>query len=224
MISAKMTEAKGVKSMRKLLLDGDIPVNCYFIEHNNKCYIVDPGYEKEKIQQYVKDNNLEVLGVLLTHGHIDHIGAIDSFNIPVYIHKNEYEILVDNHLNGFEFYGKEKPYDLQSINIIKIDETKTFQLDDKAIQVIHTPGHTIGGVCYKIDKDLYTGDTLFKGTVGKWTFPTGDLEVLKKSVINLVNSNEDEIKIHPAHGDSSTIGYEKLTNIYYKTWSKEKES
>ena len=207
--------------MKRILLLGEIDVNCYFIEHNNKCYIVDPGYEKEKVIKYVKDNNLEVKGILLTHAHIDHIGAIDCFDVPVYLHKDEYEILCDNHKNGFEFYGREKPYALEHLNIVKIDEATIFDLDDKKIEVIHTPGHTMGGVCYKIDNDLYTGDTLFQGTVGKWTFPTGDLNTLKKTVVNLIDNQKEEIRIHPAHGESSTIGDENKYNHFYKMWKGE---
>lgn len=204
--------------MKKILLLGEIPVNCYFIEYNNKCYVVDPGYEKEKVIKYVKENNLEVLGILLTHGHIDHIGAIDAFKVPVYLHKNEYEIIEDNYKNGFEFYGREIPYSLKEINFVKIDEEYVLPIDDKKIEVIYTPGHTIGGVCYKFENDLYTGDTLFKGTVGKWVFPTGDYETLKRTVVNLIDTEKECVNIHPAHGESSTIGQEKKYNDFYVQW------
>ena len=206
--------------MEKVLLLGEIPVNCYFIEHNKKCYIVDPGYEKEKVIKYVKDNNLEVLGILLTHAHIDHIGAIDAFDVPVYLHEKEYEILEDNYKNGFNFYGRQKPYSLSGINIVEMKEGTILSLDDKKIEVMHTPGHTVGGVCYKIDNDLYTGDTLFEGTVGKWTFPTGDLDTLKKTIIDLIETQDEDVRIHPAHGNSSTIGVEKRSNSFYLQWKK----
>lgn len=206
--------------MNRILLYGEIPVNCYVIENDGECFIVDPGYEKERVIEYVKAKGLEVKGILLTHGHIDHIGAIDAFNVPVYIHEKEYEILVDNHKNGFEFYGREKPYNLEDIDIVTIDEDKTFKVGDKTIEVIFTPGHTIGGVCYKIGDDLYTGDTLFKETVGRWDFPTGNLEVLKESVVRLVDSMKDEVRIHPAHGESSTMENERKYNDYYNAWKK----
>lgn len=114
------------------------------------------------------------------------------------MHKDEYEILCDNYKNGFEFYGREKPYSLNYINIVKIDESTVLPLGVKNVEVLHTPGHTVGGVCYKIDNELYTGDTLFEGTVGKWTFPTGDLNTLKNTVIDLIDKQEDDITIHPA--------------------------
>ncbi len=204
--------------MRKILLLGEIDVNCFFIEHNNKCYIVDPGYEKEKVIKYVQDNKLEVLGILLTHGHIDHIGAIDSFDVPIYLHKGEYEIIIDNYKNGFDFYGREIPYSFDKLNLIKIDESDVFQIEDKKIEVIHTPGHTIGSVCYKFDNDLYTGDTLFNGSVGRWDFPTGHLQTLQESIVNLIDNQDDSMKIHPAHGPSSTINNEKINNYFYNEW------
>ena len=206
--------------MNRILLYGEIPVNCYIIENNSECFVVDPGYEKERLIKYVSEKGLKVKGILLTHGHIDHIGAIDSFKVPVYIHEREYEILVDNHKNGFEFYGREKPYNLEDIEVVTINEDKIFTLGDKTIEVIFTPGHTIGGVCYKIEDDLYTGDTLFKETVGRWDFPTGDLEVLKESVVRLVDSMNEEVRIHPAHGERSTIENEKKYNDYYNAWKK----
>ncbi len=204
--------------MNKLLLHGEIPVNCYFIEHNKQCYIVDPGYEKNKVVKYIEDNDLEVLGILLTHGHIDHIGAIDSFNVPVYLHENEIEIIEDNYKNGFYFYNKDKPYILENINLVTITSDTTLSLGDKTIEVLHTPGHTVGCVCYKIDDDLYSGDTLFKNAVGKWTFPTGNLMTLKKSIVHLIDTQDENIKVHPAHGESTTISAEKNNNPFYIKW------
>ena len=99
-------------------------------------------------------------------------------------------------------------------------EGTILSLDDKKIEVMHTPGHTVGGVCYKIDNDLYTGDTLFEGTVGKWIFPTGDLDTLKKTIIDLIETQDEDVRIHPAHGHSSTIGVEKRSNSFYLQWKK----
>lgn len=80
------------------------------------------------------------------------------------MNKKEYEIILDNYKNGFEFYGKEKPYLLNEINFVELNDGAHLDLEDKKIEVIHTPGHTVGGVCYKLENDLYTGDILFEGT------------------------------------------------------------
>lgn len=204
--------------MKRLMLRGEMPINCYFIVNNNKCYIVDPGYQKDRIINYVNKNNLEVVGILLTHGHVDHIGAIDIFDVPVYLHKDEYELIIDSDKNGFDYYSKEMPFDINEINLVKIDESDRLQLDDKEIEIIHTPGHTIGGVCYKMDNDLYSGDTLFRGKVGKWTFPTGNLEDLQKSIFKLMDNLSDDVNVYPGHGRSSSIGIERENNEYYLEW------
>jgi glyoxylase-like metal-dependent hydrolase (beta-lactamase superfamily II) len=204
--------------MYKLLLRGEIDVNCYIIEYNKKCYIVDPGYEKERIIKYVEDNNLEVLGILLTHGHYDHVGAIHCFDVPVYIHKDEYNFLINDTINGFKSHNKVKEYSINDLDIVKIDHAHVIEFEEEKIEVIHTPGHTAGCVCYKFQNDLFSGDTLFKGAVGRFDFPTGDLNSLKKSVVNLIDSLDDDVNVHPGHMDSTTIKSEKENNNYYIQW------
>ena len=192
--------------IRKLQLDGEIPMNCYVIDRNGKCFIVDPGYQKNIIQEYIKSQGLEVLGILLTHAHIDHIEALDCFDVPIYLHELEYDILINDSLNGFEFFGKQKAYNVNTLDIRTISENTILQLEDYQVSVIHTPGHTIGGVCYKIEHDLYVGDTLFEGSVGRWDRPTANLEQLQKSILKLIDNQPEHIIIHPGHGESSTIG------------------
>ncbi|PWJ41055.1 MBL fold metallo-hydrolase [Sediminitomix flava] len=210
--------------VRKLFLDGDIPMNCYFIEREGKCFVVDPGYQKETIRAYVEEHKLEVIGILLTHAHIDHIEALDCFDVPIYVHELEYEILFDDELNGFGYFGKQKTYDLSKMEVIKITEDTVFDLAGHQITVMLTPGHTKGGVCYKIEHDMYVGDTLFEGSVGRWDRPTANLDDLKTSVIKLIDSQPDHIIIHPGHGRSSTIGVERAINPFYKEWKYESMS
>ena len=204
--------------MKKLLLRGENYINCFFIEDKHSCYVVDPGGEKEKLIQYVKENKLEIVGILLTHAHIDHICAIDAFKAPIYMHRKEYEIFLDNYNSGFKNFGKEVPFDLNQLRIILIRDNDILPLNDKKIKVIYTPGHTVGGVCYKFENDLYTGDTLFQGSVGRWDLPTGSLQDLRKSVVHLVDSQNEDVRVHPSHGESTTIGEEKKNNYFYKEW------
>lgn len=206
---------------RKLCLDGEIPMNCYVLDRNGKCFIIDPGYQKEYIQEYIKTEELEVIGILLTHAHIDHIEALDCFDVPIYLHEMEYKVLMDNRLNGFEFFGKQMSYDVNSLDVKTICEDTILKLDTYEISVIHTPGHTIGGVCFKIGHDLYVGDTLFEGSVGRWDRPTANLGQLKESVIKLIDNQSEQTIIHPGHGRSSTIGTEKQHNPFYKKWKYE---
>ncbi len=206
--------------MKKIILNGEIPVNCYIIENQNFCYVVDPGYEKERLIKYIEKQKLTVVGILLTHCHIDHIGALDAFNVPVYIHEEEIEILHNNYKNGFKYYKREIPYKMDSLDIRIIKNKSKLNIGNSFIEVIHTPGHTKGGVCFKHNNELYTGDTLFRNSVGRWDFPTGNQEILRKSVLYIIDELDESIKVFPAHGDCSTIEEEKQSNEYYIYWKK----
>ncbi len=204
--------------MKKILLQGEIPVNGYILEEDGKCFIIDPGSQKNRLIDYVESKKLEVVGILLTHGHFDHIGALDVFDVPVYLHKNELELIADVRINGFVHYGMEMPYDMSAIKLVPIQDGDKIKLGEKEIEVILTPGHTAGSVCYKLDDDIFSGDTVFAGSVGRWDFPTGDPEMLKKSVVALIDSYPDNVKIHPGHGESTTIAEEKRANQFYRGW------
>jgi glyoxylase-like metal-dependent hydrolase (beta-lactamase superfamily II) len=204
--------------MKRILLDGQIPVNCFIIEDEGKCYVVDPGFQKERLQSYIDSLGLEVIGILLTHVHYDHIGALDAFDVPIYVNEKEYPNLLDGFINGFDYDNRKMAYNIDDLYIIKCNENTRIFLNKKEIEIILTPGHTCGGVCYKYGNELITGDTLFKGAVGQWDFPTGDQEILRQSIINLIDSQDDDVIIYPAHGPASTIGEERLRNVYYSQW------
>ncbi|MGL4993859.1 MAG: MBL fold metallo-hydrolase [Bacteroidales bacterium] len=203
----------------RLLLNGEIPVNCYIIQRDNECFIVDPGYEKERIIEYVNDRGYVVKGILLTHAHIDHIEALDCFDVPIYLHDREIEILMDSSLNGFDFFNKRPKYCLSERSIIALNDGDRLAVGDgHHIEVVFTPGHTQGSVCYLIGCDLYTGDTLFEGSVGRWDRPTGDLNELKASIARLMRVIPDNYLIHPSHYRSSTILLEKQHNSFVREW------
>lgn len=201
--------------MTRVVLKGDISVNCYLIEKNGFCYVVDPGYEKQRLREIVASKNLTVLGILLTHGHVDHIGALDAFDVPVYLHESEKEILLDDVKNGFSYYKMSKPYNIDALNLVTITATTKLKLEDEEISVIHTPGHTIGCVCYKHGNYLYSGDTLFRGTVGRCDFPTGDEDALRNSIKYLLENLPEETLVYPGHGISTKIKTEKENNPFY---------
>ncbi len=206
--------------MQRLFLQGFIPVNCYVLEHNHHCFIVDPGYNKDKIIDYVHQRQLKVLGILLTHGHLDHIGAIDAFDVPIYIHESDISNFNYAVEHRFEYYGLEVPFDLAKITLTPLYDKQQLDCAGELIHIIHTPGHTIGGVCYLFKNELYSGDTLFANTVGKWDYSTGDKEQLKASVLQLIEELPLETIVCPGHGRSTTIGQEKLQNPFYLEWKK----
>lgn len=217
MIVTSLLQNRSVK-MNRLLLRGDIDVNCYFIENNGECYIVDPGYQKERIAEFIEKQGWKVVGILLTHAHLDHIGALDVFDVPVYLHREETKLLYDDNINGFQLFGKQRNYDVNTIRVQTIDEHTKISLNGKQISVMYTPGHTCGGVCYRFENDLYSGDTLFCGSVGRWDFETGDMQQLRNSVVMMLETLPDELNVHPGHGESTTIGYEKAHNQFYLSW------
>lgn len=153
--------------INRLLLEGEIPVNCYILSHQGDCVIIDPGYEKQRIRNFVASLGYRVQAILLTHAHIDHIEALDCFDVPVYLHQLEFPILTDLAKNGFDFFGKKPQYHLDRLKVVLIDEHTKIPLGDEFISVIHTPGHTVGSVCYRFGQDLFSGDTLFEASVGK---------------------------------------------------------
>ncbi len=199
---------------KKLLLHGVLNVNCYILSSNSLCVIIDPGAEKEVLQKYVEENNLKVIAILLTHGHVDHIGAVDSFDVPIYMHKSEKEVFVYNYDHVYEEFGVEYTYDYEKMDFNYIEDNEILKLGDFNIKCIHTPGHSQGSMCYIINDNIYTGDTLFKGTVGTCKYDTGNEEELKESIKKILNEDENLI-VYAGHGAKTTIKREKEKNPYY---------
>lgn len=196
---------------------GDLYANCYIIETKEKNAVaVDPGSDFNKIKEFVNKNNLILKKILLTHGHFDHIGAVaqavEKLDADVYIHEQDAIMLGDRILSladalGGEFFPVEKYNIVKNGDIIKLDELE--------FEVIHTPGHTKGGVCYKCENSLFTGDTLFKMSMGRTDFPGGSLGEMYDSLrkISSMNGNFD---IYPGHNETSTLDFERKNNVYLK--------
>lgn len=166
---------------------GDLETNCYILTINQNSIIIDPGDEPEKIIANVGNNN--VLGILITHSHFDHIGALNElknkYNTPIY-HKANFE---------------EKEYEIGNFKF----------------SVIYTSGHTDDSITiyFKDEKVMFTGDFLFKGTVGRTDLPTGDYERMQES-IEKIKKYDKNIKIYPGHGETSKLELEFKNNIYLK--------
>lgn len=203
----------------KRFIAGIYGANCYIITDENKkeSSIVDPGGTDTEIFEYIISGNLKVKYILLTHGHLDHIGGVEYLRektgAKVAIHKNDAPMLLDSKLNLSGMSHNEiicRPADilLKDIDILNLGELK--------IEVLHTPGHTPGGVCFKIDNVCFTGDTLFKNSIGRIDFPGGDFETIISSINNKLFNLNNNIIIYPGHGENSTIGQEKENNPFFK--------
>lgn len=190
---------------------GPFEVNCSLLFDGGDVWIVDPGQEGERIAALVEQRAARPAGILLTHGHFDHIGAIPGLrrrygDVPVYLHPADVPALT-HPLNRMEpFYPPLPP-------VGNVLDCRTLA----GVDVIETPGHTPGGVCYFFpeEKLLLSGDTLFAGSVGRTDFPGGDLPTLRRSLAALC-ALPDETRVIPGHGPETTIGAEKSGNPFLR--------
>lgn len=197
---------------------GACQTNCYFLyrEDCKECIVVDPADQGANIYNALKQNGFEVSGILLTHGHFDHIWGTKELRelsgAKLYALEAERELLQDAHKNVSSQVGR--PYTVDADVYVKDGEEIT--LADMTSQVIATPGHTGGGCCYYLKEAgfLISGDTLFQESVGRTDFPTGSMGTLIRSIKEKLFVLPEEISVYPGHGDSTTIGHEKKYNPF----------
>ena len=191
---------------------GGFEVNCSILSENGKAWIVDPGQEADRIIDLLAKKGLEPAAILLTHGHFDHIsgipGLLEKFSdLPVYVHEKDMQMF-GHPLNQLppEYPSFAKPRNLVSLDKLEV-------LD--GLEVLETPGHTPGGVCYHFPKDklLLSGDTLFAGSVGRTDLPGGDMATLMDSLKKLTALPDDTLVI-PGHGMHTRIALEKSGNPF----------
>lgn len=198
---------------------GPIQTNCYIIEESGgQCLIVDPGEEGKRIIQEVERAGLNPVAILLTHAHFDHIGAVDTvrdhFNVPVYIHPNEEEWLVNPDLNGSSRYPG-----LPAVRNRKADHLFAeglLTIGPFSFDVRHTPGHSPGSVSFIFEDARFAvvGDTLFRQSVGRTDLPGGDTATLLASIHNKLLTLDDECIIYPGHGPATTPEFEQDANPF----------
>lgn len=203
--------------MIQKIIEPNFGENMYvlFDEDSKKCAVIDPGGAVDKIFKFINENNLDFEYIFLTHGHGDHIGAVNKIkeiksDVKVVSHKDEKEMLNDNRKNlSFSMHCGVQEFDAD----IYVSDKDKLKLGNLTVTFIHTPGHTLGGMCIRVCDDLFTGDTLFFETVGRTDLYGGDFNTLKKS-LKKISKFEDNVKIYPGHGPSSTIAHEKQNNPY----------
>lgn len=190
--------------------------NCYVVsDDTGEGVVIDPGGMAKEILAYIREAKIAVKAVLDTHGHCDHIGANDAIRdateAPLYIHKNDAPMLDDMRLNlsafmGFKVLSRSAEHLLSEGDEISFGQSK--------LEVLHTPGHTTGGVCFVGDGVVFTGDTLFAGSIGRSDFPGGsEVELIgniKKKLLVL----PDDMKVYSGHGPSTEIAWERAHNPY----------
>lgn len=183
-------------------------------EKTKKCAVVDPGGAKDKILNYIKNNSLQLEYILLTHAHGDHIGAVNYIKsqtgAKVVAHSEEKELLLDNRKNlSYSMHCGPQEVDAD----IYVNDKDKLDLGELRLSFIHTPGHTKGCMCIRVNNEMFTGDTLFAGSIGRTDLYSGNYKQIEKSLKKL-SKYEDNINIYPGHGPNSTLGIEKVSNPY----------
>jgi len=189
----------------------------YFDEATKEGVIIDPGDSEKIIQSTLEENGIKIKGILLTHCHYDHITSANEIraftNADIYCHVLERPMLEDPEYNlSVKFTRLEVSPDKV------FADGDEFPIADTVLKVIHTPGHTPGGLCYydKKNRLIFTGDTLFHSSIGRSDFPFGDHDVLISSIKQRLFTLPEYVKIYPGHGGSSTIKDEKASNPFVK--------
>jgi glyoxylase-like metal-dependent hydrolase (beta-lactamase superfamily II) len=191
-----------------------LDTNSYVIYGDGVNFLIDPGSESEKIIKYLEKRKKDLDFIINTHCHFDHIGAADTiaeyFKIPVYIHQNEEDILKNPSKNLSSFFNVNTLL-LKTYKLIYGKEVKDFL--SKKIDIINTPGHTPGSIIIKYDNYLFTGDLIFKDSIGRTDLPGGNPAEMRQS-LNYVKNLEKNLIIFPGHGIDTTIEDELKSNYF----------
>lgn len=207
---------------------GVCQTNCYFLYRDGEqdAIVVDPADKGANIYAALQKNGFRVVGILLTHGHFDHIWGLDALRdaanaaaeadglepVKTYASEAERELLKSPRLNVSEQAGRA----CATYADVYVKDGEEISLAGMTCQVIATPGHTAGGCCYYFKEAgiLVSGDTLFAESVGRTDFPTGSMGTLVRSIKEKLFVLPDDTRVYPGHGESTTIGYEKKNNPF----------
>lgn len=193
--------------------------NCYLLidEETSNAAVVDPGFYTENLEKAIKENNITVTHILLTHGHFDHILGVAELKratgAKVYIHKNDAECLKSKLANLMIRFRVEAPFTPSEADEF-VDEGSIIKIGNSAVKVLHTPGHSGGSVCYvdEENRSIISGDTLFLMTAGRTDTPDGSDEQLKNSLFRLIDLDGD-YDVFPGHGGATALSNERVRNI-----------
>lgn len=198
---------------------GELAANCWLLmnEEQKEALVFDPGDEAERIRACAEQNGVQICHILLTHGHADHMGGAEALKeltgAPIYALDKEEALLLDG-VKNLSAFIHHRGITVQADVFLKDGQEIT--LSGVRLKVYHTPGHTPGGCCYYCEEAgcVFSGDTLFHGSVGRSDFPGGSMSELVRSVKEKLFLLPEATKVHTGHGEDTTIGYEKKYNPF----------
>lgn len=196
---------------------GPFQENTFFLRRGEspETVIIDPGEEAERLIAHMDAQHLVPVAIVNTHAHLDHMGAVvplmRKYAVPFYLHPADLPILREapEHARMFGVRIPEVP-----VVDGELADGEVLELAGLRIAVLHTPGHTPGGVSLNVDGRLFAGDALFNGSVGRTDLPGGDWDTLLDSLLNRIMALADETVVHSGHGPDTTIGHERRTNPF----------
>ncbi len=192
----------------KNLFPGSFGSNCYIISDGSHAAVIDPSASVSGILNYLAENRLTLDYIILTHGHFDHMLSLDGLKeatgAQAYIHRDDAENLYDGRKNAFAlFFGQDRAF---SPCERLLSHGDSLPLGSVTLDIIHTPGHTKGGICIKAGDALFTGDTIFADSYGRCDLYGGSYATLRSSLKSLREYNKDkDLKIYPGHGGESSL-------------------
>ncbi len=203
----------------KVLLKGHLATysNCYGLLTDKAAIVIDPGKYTLELAQFLKSNADKTRLILITHAHYDHIGGAlqlrKETGVKIAIGKNEEFALSDR---AFNLSGRFTPPIPAHNADYTIEDEEEFSVGDITVKAYETPGHTVGGMCYLIGDNLFSGDMLFYETVGRVDLPGGNINDMKESLDRIMWLFDDEVRVYSGHGEMTTIGHERKNNPYLR--------
>ncbi len=189
---------------------GWLQANCYIVANGSRCILIDPGDEASKVLAFLEEKDLKPDAILLTHGHFDHVGAarevaaqtgcgiwIHSSDVP--LGKAPTDIFPLGHDRTLRFWADAEEFDFAGLSI----------------RILETPGHTVGSVCILIGDAMFSGDTLFSGSIGRTDLEGGDMPLMRGSLLRIKELTQN-YTVYPGHGPSTTLDREKRVNPFLR--------
>lgn len=197
---------------------GPFQTNCYVVAHGDRAFVIDPGLgAHEAVSQLAQEQGLTVEAVVLTHGHIDHIRDAAAFGVETFIHPADAFMLLRG--EGVSEQARQL-YDASAMppieNPTPLEDGQALQVAGVELRVVHAPGHSPGCVMLVADEVVFSGDVLFRGSIGRTDLPDSDPEQMRQSLRGPVWDLADELQVLPGHGPATTVAQERATNPYLR--------